>query len=372
MKTFDDITLPRPALARSYLGLLQAQPGRPLALFAPRRVGKTYFLDTDLCAAAKKADLLPVYADLWLHKGAPLQAINHALEEALDDALVPGGAAGKLAHTPVRKIGALGAHLELGDEPRRRPLPEVPELRLDALMGRLTQASGNSVLLMLDEVQALGNVPNGQAILATLRAVLQKHKNFVQAVFTGSSQEALAAMMVATGAPMYQFAQLIDFPPLGDEFLQRLADHFQRVHPGKQLALADLQRVFEHIGFKPALMKDLVKSLSAEGQTNLDAALARFVKDDRQVFGWDTLMYGLPLIDQAVLIALAHGMAPLSADCLARLRTVRGLNPTIAKVRVALERLRKSGILSKPSQGAYVIEDRLFADHVAQRPWPKG
>ncbi len=67
MDTFDDIEVSRPALAESYLGLLAAQPGRPLALFAPRRVGKTYFLDHDLAPAAKRVGLVPVYADIWLH-----------------------------------------------------------------------------------------------------------------------------------------------------------------------------------------------------------------------------------------------------------------------------------------------------------------
>jgi hypothetical protein len=45
MKTLDSIEVRRPALAKSYLGLINAQPGRPRAMFAPRRVGKTYFLD---------------------------------------------------------------------------------------------------------------------------------------------------------------------------------------------------------------------------------------------------------------------------------------------------------------------------------------
>ena len=59
MRTFDDIEIRRPELAKSYLGLLMAQPGRPIALFAPRRVGKTYFLDGDLTPAAQAMGLLP-------------------------------------------------------------------------------------------------------------------------------------------------------------------------------------------------------------------------------------------------------------------------------------------------------------------------
>ncbi len=64
---------------------------------------------------------------------------------------------------------------------------------------------------MLDEIQALSTLPNGDSIVATLRAVLQKRKKQVSAVITGSSQEELAALVAAAGGPMYQFAQLLDF-----------------------------------------------------------------------------------------------------------------------------------------------------------------
>jgi hypothetical protein len=37
VKTFDDLEIHRPELARGYLQLLNAQPHRPIALFAPRR-----------------------------------------------------------------------------------------------------------------------------------------------------------------------------------------------------------------------------------------------------------------------------------------------------------------------------------------------
>ena len=62
MISFDDIEVRRPDLARGYLALLAAQPGRPIALFAPRRVGKTFFLDSDLAPEARDAGLVPAYA----------------------------------------------------------------------------------------------------------------------------------------------------------------------------------------------------------------------------------------------------------------------------------------------------------------------
>jgi hypothetical protein len=364
MNTFDDIEIHRPELAQSYLALLKAQPYRPLALFAPRRVGKTFFLDHDLTPAAQAAGFITVYADLWLHKTAPLDAINHALEETLDDVTVPTSSAGKIAKTPVRRLGGLGASLELGDEPKRRPLPTQPELRLDSLVGRLAAAVDKRVLLMLDEIQALGALENGDAIVATLRAVLQKRKKVVSAVFTGSSQEALAALVAAAGGPMYQFAQLLDFPVLGEEYLKRLAKHFARVHKGKRLDLGELQQVFERIGYKPALLKDLVKSMSAEGSTDIAAALQRMMKDDKQIAGWRGLLAGLQPLEQALLAQVARGNPPLGQDTLKTLRGIRGVNPTIGKVRTALESLKRAGILTKPA-GSYLIEDRLFAEYLA-------
>lgn len=366
MPTFDDIEVSRPELAKSYLGLLAAQPGRPLALFAPRRVGKTWFLDRDLMPAAQAAGLVAVYADVWLHKAAPLTAINHALEEALDDVAVPAGALGRLARTPVRRLAALGASLEVGDAPERRPLPGEPELRLDALAARLAAKSGRQVLLMLDEIQTLGELPNGREIIASLRAVLQKRQREIAAVFTGSSQDALAAMMTAAGGPMYQFAQLLDFPALGSEYLQGLAAHFAQVHRGKQLAVEDLQRVFAEIGYKPALMKDLVKAMSAEGITDVDLALQHFRHDERQLAGWRALLFSVQPFERAVLLMIAQGQPPLGRETLAQLAAAQGVKATVAKVRVALDRLRKAGILGKPLAGGYAIEDRLFAEYLRE------
>lgn len=362
-KTFDDIVVRRPALAASYLQLLAAQPGRPIALFAPRRIGKTWFLDGDLAPAARKAGMLPVYADIWLHKEAPLEAINHALEEALDDASVPQSESGRLARTTVKGIGVLGTSLMLGEEPKRRDLPARPELRFDALVARLASVSKRPVLLMLDEIQALGDSEAGTRAVATLRAVLQKRKEQVLAVFTGSSQEALSAMMMTAGAPMYQFTQMLTFPCLDEAYLQQLAEHFRKVHSGKQLDVEALGRVFAHIGFRPALMKDIVKAMSAEGMVDVDGGLKRFVADERMVAGWQALFEGRDRIEQLTLIALANGLAPTSRKTVDMLARIRNSGATLSKIRTALAKLRKAGILAKPGTD-YRIEDPLFADYL--------
>ncbi len=362
--SYDAIEVRRPQLAKTYLGLIQSQPGRPLAMFAPRRVGKTHFLDHDLAPAARRAGWLPVYADLWLQKTAPLDAINHALEEALDDATVPRGAAARLAKTVIKKIGALGASLDLGEAPARRALPTAPELRLDALVARLHTAAGKPILLMLDEVQSLGDAPNGQQIMGTLRAVLHKRRDILKSVFTGSSQEAMARMLSSAGAPMYQFAQLLDFPALGDEYLQALADRFAKVHRGKRLKLDALRSVFSRIGFKPRLMRDLVKALSAEGDTDVESGVKRYMLDDRQLASWRALLQPHDVFDRAVLIVIAQGHPPMSRDTLLALGRLPGPPATLGKVRAAIERLRRAGLLTKTPGAPAAIDDPMFAEYL--------
>ena len=358
--SFDDIVVDRRELAREYLALLAVATRQPLALFAPRRVGKTFFLDRDLMPEAERAGYRSVYVDVWLHRAAPLSAINHALEEALDDASVPAGRAGKVGRTPVRKVGALGASVELGDEPQRRMLPPEPQFRFDALVPRLAAATRRHVLLVLDELQAVSYVRDGADVLASIRAVLQKHRKVVSAVFTGSSQEHLAAMLLSAGGPMYQFAHVLSFPPLGTSYLCLLQQHFHRVHRDKRLELAALERMFAFLGHRPALMRDLVKTMSAEGLTDVDRGFEQYRRDERQVEGFRGLLVGLAPLERAVLALLARGRAPFAHATVAELATLPGVtHASKSSVQRAIERLQGRNILAR-HQRDYRFDDVLF------------
>jgi len=67
-----------------------------------------------------------------------------------------------------------------------------------------------------------------------------------------------------------------------------------------------------------------------------------------------------------VLIILAHAIAPMSKDTVAVLAKIPAIKATLAKIRAALDRMRKAGILSNPPKIGYMIEDRLFRDYIAK------
>ncbi len=147
--------------------------------------------------------------------------------------------------------------------------------------------------------------------------------------------------------------------------------HYSKVHRTKKLALAHLIQLFERIGFKPALMKDIVKRMSAEGITDVVLATQHFIEDDRHVGGWRALLENMDPLERAVLHVVADKLPPLGKSTLISLSADGQQDPTIAKVRAALERLRKAGILTKDSGGELLVEDRLFAAFLQQqRPSP--
>jgi hypothetical protein len=172
--------------------------------------------------------------------------------------------------------------------------------------------------------------------------------------------------MMSAGAPMYQFAQLITFPVLGDEYLTQLAAHFSRVHPGKRLDLEELRALFAKIGCKPALLRDIVKTMSAEGMTDVQAGLKHHVSDSRQTAGWNGLLQSLSEFDRRMLAALAQGLPPLGKRTLQQLERQPGSKATIAKARASLGKLARMSLLTKTG-GTIAFDDPLFAEFLTSR-----
>src|SRR5450755_710044 len=138
---------------------------------------------------------------------------------------------------------------------------------------------------------------------------------------------------------------------------------------GQVVAVGRLAPRLRGIGSKPGLMRDLVKSLLAEGLTDADAGVKRFLLDDRQVAGWSALLQSHDPFERAVLLAIAHGLPPMGRETLNELAKVRGSRPTVAKVRAAIERLRRAGLLVKAGSGPTAVDDPLFAEYLRTDRW---
>jgi len=353
----------RPKLAQSYLTLLRDGSGDPICLQAPRRLGKTTFILTEVIPAASKAGYLPVYVDVWQHRSDPLAAINYALQEAIDNIEVPGSTLGKRLKTKVNKVGLGSASIELGDEPVRHR-PDAPFLLVDFLLKSLIRTAKKPILLLFDEIQELAIVKDGETIVSALRSAIMKSKSSVRVIFTGSNQDRLRELFSRSRAALYEGASMLSFPALGDEFSQFIADriyeNLRRPVPVSEVSLA-----FERFQHQPRLLIDLVFVFASGIDASFKEVFERHVDRIISDSSFQPILDRMTLLQRLVCQRLNFASDLTSAE--AR----RGYALALHKKTVpsgsvgdALRTLVDMHVLTKPSgiRGHYAFDDPMFRE----------
>jgi uncharacterized protein len=142
----------RPALAEAQLASLNIGTGDPVALIGDRRIGKTTFLLKDLLPAAQSKGYQTIYIDLWANKSNLLSAVSTPLELSLEQVTLPASKLMRALKTPIKKLGAAGASLELGDKLEQKR-PNDPLLALAWLLKQIHKQGKKPLLLVFDEAQ---------------------------------------------------------------------------------------------------------------------------------------------------------------------------------------------------------------------------
>ena len=361
----------RPALAAKYLDLLLDGPGDPLALFAPRRVGKTSFLLNELGLAATARGFLPIYIDVWQNRSDALSAINYALQESLDDLKVPASTAARRLKTVVKRIGIGGASLDLGEEPARRR-PEEPALLLDWLVKGVVRAARQPALLMFDEIQELALLRDGETIVAALRSAITKSRNSVRVIFTGSSQEQLLELFSRSRAALYEGASLLQFPLLDRHFIAFIAVRVKQRYR-KTVALTELAAAFERLNFQPRALLDLIFVYCTTDDAKLGALLDAQWEALLDGSDFDRLWKTLKPLQQKICLRIARGLEISSQE--ARLEYARepgreGLPLSPGTISSTIRQLQNAHVIVRAlsGRGNYLLEDPLFAEWLRRRP----
>src|SRR5581483_2287823 len=346
-----------------------------LVLFGPRRIGKTEFLIRDLGPLAEKAGHRVVYASFWQSPLAPAAT----LLAALDHGLRGRGLAGQLERLAQGlgskiKIGAkLPGVAEAGAEIDLAGLKGAPPadlmLLMDQLLGRLARKTKPTVL-MLDEVQELATQAANRPLVAALRTSLDKRRDGLAAVFTGSNRDALAAMFSDRQAPFFHFATAIDLEPLGPPFVDHLLAAFRRA-TGVRLDRGQALAAFEELNRNPFFFRKLLELLLPEVERDIPTALKRLRAGLAANLGYDRLWLSLGPLQRALAYTLARGAeAPFAESNRAEIGRLAGTEPpTIAQTQTALRRLVRLGIVTRlDGNTAYVFDDPELARWIASRP----
>jgi hypothetical protein len=365
MELDDPWRYPRPDLATHYVARLLDAPARPLALFGPRQIGKTYFLTHDLRAQAEQAGLRSIYIDLW-SQADPLGAINTALSSVLRALAL------RLGETAVTRVGALGVSVGLAAPAALAPAGDAAAWMAAQFAELRRLEPDRPVLMMLDEAQTLARGGRGDAAMKAVRALFNAHPGGLLLLLTGSSRSQLLALVGDHSRTAFKLAAQVDFPLLGMGFLGFVAQRY-RLATGRDLALPELDWAFGQLLHRPGELIDFIRYWIADVPgTDLRAALAGFQARAQPQAAFEQRWAALTPLQQALLLALARDLKPFAADTRQALAAALGVEGPLpgGTLSRALQALEDEHLLAREGRGRYAFHDAQLQAWLQQQPLP--
>ena len=370
--------------------LVQALQGRLLLgdahnglfLAAPRRTGKSTFLQGDLAPALQQAGVEVAYVDLWADiRRDPGTLIAEAITRALQPHL---GLVARAAKRAGLKSVKVAGTLDIDTS----KIGQVDGLTLVDALRTLQQAAGRPVALIIDEAQHALTSEAGEASMTALKSARdqlnQPGQVNLMLVMSGSDRDKLLRLVVSAGAPFYG-SQIQSLPPLDTDFIAHVAGLVETQRP--DLVPADraaLLAAFTAFGHRPqffmAAMGAVLSPLS--GHTGrFEPALQQAAQDqqaqDEAQMASDYL--GLKPTEQAVLWRMLDQgprFRPYDAEALRFYREQLGRPISVQQAQKALEALRQRtpALVWKSARGEYAVEDaamhRWYEGRVTAALWP--
>ena len=155
-------------------------------------------------------------------------------------------------------------------------------------------AGEKTILLMLDEVQELAIHREGASVAAALRASMQRNYGRFQPVFTGSQRDKLLQMFAVSKAPLFEFGDDIDFPPLTRAFSAFVAECLNQ-EANVTLDVDQLHAAFVALGYKPGSFISLVRWMLRARTYDITAACLR-LSPTNAPYSRETLWNNTPVI----------------------------------------------------------------------------
>ena len=235
-----------------------------------------------------------------------------------------------------------------------------------ALPGQLADARKRTVIVALDEFQAIGGF-NGGSVEHALRAAAQQQRR-VGYVFAGS-EPSLMEQMIGPKRPFYKAGPVMRLEKIpADVFAESIDRRFTktgfRVEEGLGAAIVDLAGNLPYDVQRLAHETwDDVRAGGSKraGLDHLHATLSRLLAEQATIF--EALWQRLTMAQRAVLraVVLQGGRELLSADT----RTRHRLGGP-SSIQTGLAALQKQDLLQKEGS-RYVVVDSLFREWVARK-----
>ena len=382
------IHFPRDTLARDLVAALRGQTlfgdaQNGLFLAAPRRTGKSTFLQVDLVPALEVAGAVVVYVDLWSdQRRDPASLIADAIARVLAPRLgVVKRAARAAGVDSVTIAGAFKIDLARIGKADGVTLP-------DALRA-LHEAARAPVALIVDEAQHALTSAAGEATLSALKSARDQLNRpgevNLMLVMSGSDRDKLLRLVNTSGAPFFG-SQISRMPLLGQDFVDHVARLIAQQRPQLEpIDRAALMQAFEGFGQRPQFFMDALSNalspLSGLEGIRLEQAVLQAARQRQQVD--EALMeseyLALRPLEQAVLWRLLEQgprFRAYDSDALRFYvdRTTGRVTPQMVQRALESLRARTPALVWKSARGEYSVDDaamhRWFEQRTGAGSWP--
>jgi len=339
---------PRPAfteVVRAHLSLPEN-----IALFAPRRRGKTTWVLLELQEAAAAWRMGFIYINLWKRRTDPIGVLVEGLEDAAGIKVAPD-----------RELyGEIAAGIfTAGGKIKYPPVTSAETTRLSNAMTVIAKARPKT-LLVIDEFQAISEADPGQGATSALRTSLEHHGDQILAMLTGSERTALTALFKRQQAALLGQARMLELPDLGKEFIANRVEGF-RLSTHRVLDNDALAAAYERLGQSPMLLNDALGMMTVHRDLPLEEAVQTTI-DTKGTEDFRVALAGIAALDRALLRRIAAGEAVYS-DLDGLLARGAEKTPTRALVQKALGRLQKGALIEQKESGqGWVLADPMLKE----------
>ena len=338
-------------------------------LSAPRRTGKSTFLREDLRPALEAKGAFVLYVDLWSDKQAdPGDLIVGAVRIALSK-----------FDGVLRRLAKKSGLTDVNAGPVTFSLNAIgigSQLSMSDALAELSDELKRPIVLIIDEAQHSIVSEKGYDALFALKAARDElNSTFhhgLRIVATGSNRDKLAMLRNSKDQAFFG-APLVEFPPLGTDFIEWFCD---RTDFGAPLDPEMVWDLFQRASFRPELLGAAADQLRFVFGIEAEQVGNRFAEAvESQITDGETqslrVLNSLTPLQSAVLRVLAsrqQNYAPFTAETMSSYRAVLNaispddqLVPDTSNVQQALAALQDKMLVWKERRGIYALEDSATA-----------
>ena len=377
----------RPDLARNLVEQLMGKSffsGATNGLFlaAPRRTGKSMFLQHDLRPALEKEGVIVIYVDLWANKERdPGDLIAERIAGEVNNHL---GAIARAVKGS--RITSIGNWLKIDTS----KIGKVDGMTLADALRTLHEMTGKPIALMIDEAQHALTSAQGDTAMTALKSARDQLNNPEQTnlmlVMSGSDRDKLMRLVNSNASPFFG-STITTMPALGRDYADALARQVETGNPTlKPVDSEKLWEAFQRYRHRPEPFGSALRFVGnplndpppGPGfEESLLTLSDEWQKDQQRTMASSFL--GLRPIEQVVLWRMLEQESrfrPYDADALAFYQDKLGKKISAPQIQNALDQLREqSPVLAwRSARKEYSLEDTAMYEwykrRVLEKTWP--